>query len=66
MQTSLRDTASARTGSWKTLDFWKQQPYRMDIGTGFDVETKDAYRSSIVLHIFSSLVVRFAVVWPSG
>ena len=66
MQASLRDTASARTGSWKTQDFWKQQPYRMDIGAGFDVETKDVYRSSIVLHIFSSLVVRFVVVWPSG
>lgn len=45
MQASLRDTASARTGSWKTLGFWKQQPHRVAIGTGFDVETKDAYRN---------------------
>ena len=45
MQASLPDTASARAGSWKTLGFWKQQPHRVAIGTGFDVETKDAYRN---------------------
>lgn len=45
MHDSLRDTAAARAGmgSWKRLGFWKLQPHRVAVGTGFDVETKNAY-----------------------